>query len=267
MNAIRLYCRYIGISIRSQMQYRASFAMLAVGHFLATGIEIIGIWALFARFKSLGGWSLPEVGLFYGLVSVEFALAEGIGRGFDVFPGLVKYGNFDRILLRPRSTALQVAAAELRLMRIGRLAQGLMVLGWAVAALHVHWTAMRIALMLLTIIGGAALFYGLFVLHATLAFWTTETLELFNTVTYGGTETGQYPLTIYRPWFRKFFTFVVPLACVTYFPALALLGRDDAVLGSPVWLRWIAPLAGILFMIAALQAWKVGVRHYRSTGS
>ena len=48
-------------------------------------------------------------------------------------------------------------------------------------------------------------------LQATLAFWTTETLEIVNTVSYGGVETAQYPLSIYRPWFRHFFTFVVPL--------------------------------------------------------
>src|ERR671928_195342 len=77
------------------------------------------------------------------------------------------------------------------------------------------------------ILGGACLFYGLFVLQATLSFWTVETLEIMNTVTYGGTETGQYPLTIYRPWFRLFFTFVVPLVCLNYLPANALLDRPD----------------------------------------
>jgi len=120
MNAARIYMRYAGISIRSQMQYRASFVMLAIGHFLGTGVEILGIWALFARFRTLGVWRLPEVALFYGLVNVAFALAESVGRGFDLFPGMVKGGQFDRLLLRPRSTALQVAACELQLMRVGR---------------------------------------------------------------------------------------------------------------------------------------------------
>ena len=50
MSGIRLYFRYLGVSIRSQMQYRASFVMLAVGHFLVTGSEVLGVWALFSRF-------------------------------------------------------------------------------------------------------------------------------------------------------------------------------------------------------------------------
>jgi len=266
MNAARIYMRYAGISIRSQMQYRASFVMLAIGHFLGTGVEILGIWALFARFRTLGVWRLPEVALFYGLVNVAFALAESVGRGFDLFPGMVKGGQFDRLLLRPRSTALQVAACELQLMRVGRFAQGMIVLLWAAWALDVTWTVARVALAAFAVFGGMCLFVGLFVLQATLAFWTTETLELMNTVTYGGTETGQYPLTIYRRWFRKFFTYVVPLAAVTYFPALAILDRPDP-LGSALWFRRAAPLIGVAFLLVMLRIWRFGERRYRSTGS
>lgn len=267
VNALRLYFRYVGVSIRGQMQYRASFVMLTLGQFVVTGIEILAIWALFARFKTLGSWRLAEVALFYGLVHVAFAIAEGVGRGFDTFDRLVKSGEFDRLLLRPRSTVLQVGSRELHLMRVGRLAQGLIVLLWAASALNVQWSAARIGLAVSAVVGGACLFCGLFVLQATLSFWTIETLEVMNTVTYGGTETAQFPLSIYRPWFRKFFTFVVPLACVTYFPALAILGREDVHLDSPVWFRWSAPLIGVLFLVLALQVWKFGVRHYRSTGS
>ena len=264
---VRLYFRYVAVSLRSQMQYRASFVMLTMGHFLVTGIEIVGIWALFERFGTLRGWRLEEVALFYGIVNVGFAIAEATARGFDMFPAMVKSGDFDRVLLRPRSAALQIAARHLQLMRIGGLAQGLVVLLWAAAALEVAWTPARAGLAVAAILAAAALFYGLFVAQATLAFWTIETLELMNTVTYGGTETAQYPLSIYRPWFRKFFTFVVPLACVAYFPVLAILGRGDPVVAPAVWFRWCAPLVGVVFLGAALQAWRFGVRHYRSTGS
>jgi len=249
------------------MQYRASFIMTAIGSFLTTGVEFFAIWALFDRFESLQGWQLEEVALFYGMVNVSFALAEAIGRGFDVFSDMVKSGDFDRLLLRPRSTVLQVAAQELQLMRVGRLLQGLIVLIWATTALNVEWSIAHVGLMLFAIIGGVCLFIGLFVLQATMSFWTIESLEIMNTMTYGGNETAQYPLSIYRPWFQKFFTFVVPLACVSYFPALAILGREDTAIGSPAWFQWVAPAIGIIFLIICLQIWKFGVRHYRSTGS
>ena len=57
--------------------------------------------------------------------------------------------------------------------------------------------------------GGVCLFYALFVIQATICFWTIESLELMNTMTYGGVESAQYPLVIYGRWFRGFFTFII----------------------------------------------------------
>jgi viologen exporter family transport system permease protein len=257
---IRLYVRYVAASVRGQMQYRASFLMLSAGSFLITGVEFLVLWALFARFGQIRGWTLPEVALLYGMVNVSFALAEAAGRGFDVFDQQVKSGDFDRLLLRPRSTAFQVAAQSLQMMRVGRLLQGLVVLVWATNALDVSWSPLTMGVLLASVLCGGCLFYGLFVLQATMSFWTIQTLEIMNTVTYGGVEAGQYPIAIYRPGFRRFFTFVIPLACVNYFPAMAILGRVGP-------LGYLAPLAGPAFLIVALSLWQVGVRHYRSTGS
>lgn len=267
MNGLRLCARYLAISVRSQMQYRASWMLGALGHFATSATEIVGIWALFSRFHALGNWRLPEVALLYGLVHTAFAVAEGGVRGFDVFPAMIRSGDFDRVLLRPRSAALQVAARELQLMRLGRLSQGVVILVWAWITLGLGLTWGHLALCAGAILGAAALFAGLFIITATASFWSTESLELVNVLTYGGTEAGQFPLDIYRPWFRNLFIFVVPLACVTYFPALALLGRTDPLLGAPAWFLRAAPVLGFVFLVLSLQLWRVGVRHYRSTGS
>jgi ABC-2 type transport system permease protein len=266
LDDIRLYFRYIGLSVRSQMQYRGSFIMMTIGHFLTTGIEFAGIWILFQRFGNIRGWSLAEVALCYGIVNIAFSISDATTRGFDMFGLMVKSGEFDRLLLRPRSTALQVAGHELTMRRIGRLTQGLIVLLWSAHSLGLAWSPAKVALTAAAALGGACLFCGLFVLQGTLAFWTVETLEIVNTVTYGGVETAQFPLSIYRPWLRRFFTGVIPLATVSYFPALAILGRG-AGSGVPPALQWGAPLAGVAFLLVALQVWKIGVSHYTSTGS
>lgn len=264
IDALRLYRRYLAISLRAQLAYRATFIMKLVGHFLVTGIEFFGIWALFSRFGSLGGWTLAEVGLIYGSVDVAFAIADAMGRGFDVVGTLLKAGDFDRMLLRPRSTVLQLLGHELQLLRIGRFSQGLVVLIWASGA--VAWSAPKIALLVFSILGTAGLFFGIVVLQATSAFWTIETLEVWNAFTYGGNYAAQYPMAIYRRWFRWFFTAILPLVCTSYLPALAILDRADP-LGLPVALHWIGPLAGFGFLAVALGAWQVGLRHHASTGS
>lgn len=266
MTGLRIYARYVGISVRSQLEYRASVLMQSIGAFLITAIEFLGIWALFDRFGQVQGWQLPEIALFYGSVSIAWALCDALARGFETFGALVKAGDFDRVLLRPRSTVLQLLGHELTLRRIGRLTQGGLILGYAIATLDVDWSLPRVLLLVAAIAGGVCMFLGLCVLQATMAFWTTETLEVWNAFTYGGVTASQYPLAIYRPWFRRFFTFVVPLGAVSYFPNVAVLGIDDP-LGTPVVLQWLAPLAGPLFLAIALAIWRIGVRHYRSTGS
>jgi ABC-2 type transport system permease protein len=142
----------------------------------------------------------------------------------------------------------------------------IIVLAWSAASLGVVWTVPRILLLLEAIAGGACLFVGLFVLQATMCFWSTESLEIMNTVTYGGVETAQYPITIYRDGFRKFFTYMVPLAAFSSYPALAILGRQDP-LGSTQLFQVLAPLIGVAFLMVTLQVWRIGERHYRSTGS
>ncbi|MEW6522383.1 MAG: ABC-2 family transporter protein [Bacillota bacterium] len=174
---------------------------------------------MFSRFGAMGEWTLPEVALFYGMVHVAFALTEAWSRGFDTFGRQVQTGHFDRVLLRPRSIPLQVLGQEFQLMRVERLVQGTIVLLWAAG-----WTLGKGAWLVAAILGGPMLFSGLFVLQATMCFWIIETLQLANTVTHGGVETAQYPLSIYTKGLRELFTFVVPLACTNYFPALAVLG-------------------------------------------
>lgn len=259
---IRLYFRLIGISIKSQMQYRSSFLMLSVTHFFSTFVDIFGIWVLFDRFKIVKGWTLPELAMIYGIMHMGFAAAEASARGFDTFSQLVKNGEFDRILLRPCGTLFQIATRDFQTMRIGRFLQGLVVLLWSSFELHLSLISLQGLIILLAVIGTASLFYALFIIQATLSFWTTETLEIMNITTYGGLESGQYPISIYSVGFRSFFTFIIPLACVAYYPMAIMLQHES----QPIWLALLFPLAGLVFLFFSCQLWKLGVRHYHSAG-
>jgi ABC-2 type transport system permease protein len=266
-NSLALAFRYLAISVRAQMQYRASFLLSATGQFLFTATEVVGIWALFDRFGTVQTWTWPQVALLYGVVNITFALADALSTGFDRFGNqFVKNGNFDRLLLRPRSTVLQLVGHELALKRVGRLVTATGVFTWGAVSLDLSWGVFEVGVVLLSVVCGACLFFGIVVLQATACFWTTEGLEVWNTLTYGGVETAQYPITMYQRWFQRLFIYVVPLACVTYFPMLAVMGMNDP-LGTTRAFQVVAPLAGPLFLIAAFQIWRVGVRHYTSTGS
>jgi ABC-2 type transport system permease protein len=267
MNALRLYGRYVSASIRAQAQYPAATLLLTAGHIAATAIEILGVYALFHRFGQVKGWSFGEVALFYGLINITFSIADLLTRGFDVFgTDFVRTGAFDRVLLRPRSATLQLIGYEIRLSRFGRMLQGLAVLVLATRLAHIDWGPAAVAIAVWAVAGGVALFAGILVLQATLAFWTIESLEAVNVFTYGGVQAAQYPLNIYAGWFRRVLTFGVPLACVAYYPVLAILKRPDP-LGAPDWILPLTPLAGFVFLALSFLAWRAGMAHYASTGS
>jgi len=262
--AFWLYRRYAVNSVRAQMQYKFSFITEIIGHFMVTIIEFFGVIALFERFGSLAGWVLPEVALLYGLVNMTFALADMICRGFDLFGRQIKTGDFDRLLLRPRSTVLQLLGYEFTLKRFGRLSQALLVFIWALGRLT--WHPLALIVLVLAMAGGIALFISIYIIQAALAFRTVESLEIMNTLTYGGNFTAQYPMSVYRDWFRIFFTFIVPLACVCYFPVITFLGKHD-IINTPLWLGWVSPVSGFVFLYIGLQVWKLGILHYTSTGT
>ena len=267
MNGLALYGRYVATSLRAQAQYPASTLMLTAGHFAATAIELLGVFALFDRFGPVGGFSFGEAALFYGLVNIMFAVADLLTRGFDVFgTDFVRTGAFDRVLLRPRAAALQLAGYEVRLSRLGRLLQASVVLIFATNLAPIAWDASTIAIAVWAVAGGVALFFGILVLQATLAFWTVDSLEIMNVLTYGGVQAAQYPLNIYAAWFRQVLTFGLPLACVAYYPVLAILKRPDP-LGAPDWLLPLAPIAGFAFLALSFVAWRAGMARYTSTGS
>lgn len=262
-----LLWRYLVASLRAQAQYPGSATMLAVGQFAATIIDIFAIWALFDRFGALSGWRFGDIAFFFGLVSISFSIADFLTRGFDVLGAeFIKTGNFDRLLLRPRALTLQLVGHDFRLSRAGRLLQGALVLAIGTASLDFVWDAAAIGLAIWTVIGGVALFAGLMVLQGAISFWTTESLEAMNLLTYGGVQAAQFPLSIYADWFRNFLIFVVPLGCVAYYPVLAILGKPDP-LGAPDWIMPLTPVAGFMFLALSFVAWRFGVAKYTSTGS
>ena len=267
MNALRLYGHYVAASLRAQFAYPGTLALMSAGQFLVTVIEFAGVWALFKRFGTIAGWRLGDVALFYGFVSIVFSIGDAVTRGFDIFGStFVKTGGFDRLLLRPRTTVLQLLGYELRLTRIGRLAQGILVFAIGARLTGFAASPQAAAILIWAAAGGVALFSGLFVFQATWSFWTVESLEAMNVLTYGGEAAAEYPLNVYARWFRDLLTFVVPIGCVTYLPMLAAMGRADP-LGSPAWAGLVTPAAGFAFLGVSLFAWRFGLRHYASSGS
>ena len=256
-----LYAKYFSMHIKSQMQYKTSFFFSALGQFLVSFATFLGVNFLFMRFDSVGGFVYEEVLICLAIMLMSFSTAELFGRAFDIFPALLGNGSFDRILVRPRNTIFQVLASQVDFSRLGRFAQAVIILVYALPRSGIDWTADRVFTLALMIACGAVLFFGLFVMYAAFSFFTIEGLEFMNVLTDGAREHGRLPLGVYGDGVLKFLTYVVPLALVQYYPLLYLTGREESFLYA------LAPVLSLLFLLPCYVFFSYGLRKYRSTGS
>lgn len=261
-----IYRQLIGARVRSDFQYRTSFALFTLSQFAITFLDFVAILVLFSNVDSLAGWALPEVAFLYGLANLAFGLADVFASPVENVQVAIRTGTFDQVLLRPVSPLIQVVTDGFSARRLGKLAQGVLVFGFAVAAADINWTPARVAMTVVAIISASAIFSGLWVATSCISFWWVEAREAANAITYGGSFLAQYPLGVYGPWLRRGLAYAVPVAFANYFPATYVLGREDR-LGAPSWIAFASPLVALAVVLSAAAAWRIAVRHYRSTGS
>jgi len=176
---------------------------------------------------------------------------------------MIRTASFDRILVRPRGTVLQILGSNFDLKRIGHLLQNMIVLVIAIALADISWDLSKAFMLFNMIIGGSVIFSGVYMLQAAAAFWTIEALEVANIFTHGIKEHASYPLNIFPKWITVFFTFIIPFGTINYLPLQYLLGK----IGGIGWLYAFIPLLGSLFIFPCILVWKFGVRKYSSAGS
>ena len=258
---MKLYLKYFSIHIKSQMEYKASFALLTIGNFCMQFATFLSVYFMFNIFDEVSGFTYGQVLLCFAIVIMAFSFAEMLGRGFDQFPHMLANGEFDRALVRPRSALFQVVASRIHFVRLGATFQAAAVLFWAIPNSGVSWSWDKILTLCLMIACGSVIFYTLFCIRATFAFFATEGLDFMNVLTYGGRDHGRYPFSIYGREVLAFFTYVVPLALFQYYPLLYLLGMEESIT------YMLAPLLGLLFIIPGYGFFLFGLRRYKSTGS
>ena len=265
-DALRLYFVLARAEYRSARQHRASLALVGLSSTAIVVLDFVIIAFLLQRIPRLAGFSLAQMGVLYGLASLAERLADLVVGDVEKVSFRVKAGTFDTVLLRPGPALVQLAASSCRPQYLGRPLQAVAVLTIALSRAGVDWTVDRVVLLPATVLCGTLIFVAVWVGGAAMTFATIDGHEAMNAFTYGGGFLAQYPLSIYADWFRHLVTYVVPIAFVSWFPALHLLGVPDP-LGLPSWFRFAPPAAAAASLAVATVLWRAAVRRYRSTGS
>lgn len=258
---MKLYLNFLAMNLKSQMQYRVSFLLTTVGQFITAFTSYFGLYFIFTRVSAIDDFTYEQVLLCFSVTMTAFALGELAGAGFAVFPRLLGNGEFDRALVRPRNVILQVLVPNMDFTRLGLMIQAVLVLFYAVPNSGIVWNWQKVLTLVLMILCGSALFFGLFLIKAACSFFTLGSPEFMNIFTYGSRQFGRFPFSVYGKGVLKFLTYVVPLALFQYYPLLYLLDRAGASYFV------LIPLAGLLFLIPCFAFYRYGLSRYQSTGS
>lgn len=253
--------KYFKMHFKSSIEYKVSFILTMISQLFNIIASVFVLCSLFNKFGVLKDFSLNECLLACSVIDLGYYLAEFFLRGFDYFYKLIKKGNFDLLLVRPENIYIQILGSELEVTKISRLIASIGVLIYAVIKTNIDLTLLKTIILLFSILGSFITFASLLIIGAGISFYTIEGLEIVNIFTAGSRELGEYPMGIYNKKIILLFTFLIPLACVNYYPILFILGRVDNILYA------ITPLFTLVIALFAILFFNISLKHYQSSGS
>lgn len=250
----------IRVALMNAMQYRVSFVVqFLVGAGGAVGI-VVPLVLVYRHTASVAGWSFHEALLVTGF----FLILQGL-VGALVEPNLgavvegVRTGQLDFLLLKPPDAQLVVSLQRIDPARGWDALAGVGVVAWALRSLPAPTPAQWVGALVLLGAGLTAI-YGLWLLVVCTSFWFVRVDNLRYLLS-AVVDAGRWPVSVYRGWVRMFVTVVVPVAIVTSYPALSLLGRMDGSLT----LQALGVAAAML--VVSRLAWRQALKRYTSASS
>lgn len=258
---VKVYIESMKLQLKAQLEYKTSFILTFISQIGVFFTYYFIILALFQKFDNIKGFTLYEVLLCFSIINFGFSFNETFFRGIDKFDKFIINGSLDRLLVRPRSILFQVMSNDMDFVKISRIIHSLIIFFIAISHLNIEYNLINIFLLISMFLSSVILFFGIFLLMASYCFITIHGLEVRNLFTDGGKHIAQYPIGIFKKSFIFIFTFIIPYAGVNYYPLLYLLGKSNNTL------YLFSPLLTVVYLIPCLLSFKIGLKHYSSTGS
>ncbi|WP_172199799.1 ABC transporter permease [Saccharibacillus qingshengii] len=260
---IKLYLLLIRTSIRSRMQYRFNFALGTILAALIQLSEFLMVAIVLAKFGSVQGWSVHEVGYLFAVMTFSKTIYRTFGDEVHHLERYLVEGELDQLLTKPLPVLLTLMPRSFRVM-FGEVIQGGAIMIWALGAMlgsgQVTWWA--IPQTVFAVLTGAVVLFAIGLATATCGFWTTRISMLQNMTEDAAQTAARYPLTLYPDWMGGLLLTAIPVGLVNYLPALYILRGELGI--------WVFPLlaaAACLVLLFALRFWTFGISRYQSTGS
>ncbi len=259
------YLRLLAVQFRASaavaMQYRLDFLVEGGLAVFWMAWSLVPLLVVFGHREGVAGWSFPEALVVIGW----FTLMKGVLEG-AVNPSLaavvehIRKGTLDFVLLKPADSQFLVSTAKFEPWRVLDLMGALAIFAVAFHRLGRIPAAGHVLAALLLLGCAAWTLYSLWILVISAAFHVVKVDNLsflFSSIF----DAARWPVSVFRGVWRVIFTAVIPLALMTTWPALALLGRLD--LRTAV----LAVLGAALFSGLARLVWLRSIARYTSASS
>jgi ABC-2 type transport system permease protein len=262
--ALSRYARLLGTQVRASvlqgLQYRVDFMLDGLTGLFWTASAILPLVVVFRSRPTIAGWSFGEA----LMVTGWFTFLEGVLEG-AVNPSLsevverIRKGTFDFVLLKPADAQFLVSTARLQPWRATNVLTAGAIFVWGFHLLGRSPTAASLAVAAVAMTAAVAVLYSLKTLAVSAAFFFVRVdnlAHLFDAVF----DAARWPSSIFRGSVRIVFTFVIPLALMTTYPARALLGT------LPIGTLALAVAGAAGSLVVSRVVWTVAIARYTSAG-
>jgi len=269
---LRYAARYAGLfavqlrmSALSAMQYRVDFLVRGLIAFLWSAITLIPILVVFSVRKEVAGWSFGEALVVVAWFTLLRAVLDGaVSPSLTAVVEHVRKGTLDFVLLKPADAQFLVSTAKFEPWRVVDVAGAVLIFCYAFVTLG-RWPSLaQIATGVVFLALAVLILYSIWILVVSAAFWVVKVDNL--SYLFGSLfDVGRWPIDVLRGVWRgtlmMVFTFVFPVALMTTYPALALLGRLDGKTAA------LALVGGVAFAVVARRVWRRALAMYTSASS
>jgi ABC-2 type transport system permease protein len=258
---LRLLGAQLRISLLAALEYRVGFWTDGV---LGLAWNIGGVVPLIVAFdhrSDVAGWGPWEIVLLTGFfLIISGTFASSVQPAVAQSMAHVRDGTLDYVLLRPVDGLFSCLIAAFQPWCLLEVLTGIGLAIVASVQLGLSPSVEQLAMLMLVLASGLVSLYAIGVLILAASF---RALELENLTYLMETllDFAHWPISVFRGPLKLVFTFVVPFAVMTSYPAQSLIGglERGQVAGAMV-------SAGTLAVLARL-AWLRGVRGYTSASS
>jgi len=246
-----------------QTQYKVNTAI----SFFSVLLDILGniftYYLIFYKFSTIAGYSIYQVIFMYSIFLCGHGLNLVFSRNLWNFSNYLISGELDKLCVRPRNILLQLLCTSFSINALLYLAGGIFVLVRALDGMTFIYNILTIITLIIIIISAAVIELAITIFFVSFSFWFIKVSAMiyFNVEVLN--EFLAYPLDVYNGVLRIIFTFIYPIAFISYYPTLYFFNSSN----SNLLLLVITPVVASLLFSCSCKLFFLGIKNYQSIGN